>query len=102
MGEPTGTSAQQDAGSRDVSLVDDGIIGGTETGRIPLGDEEFREDHIRPDSGYGMKTMKALGIQSRLRKMVYPASSIPRRTMNARGEVHVKCLAEVPVRSHRR
>ncbi|KAL8747736.1 MAG: hypothetical protein Q9190_000435 [Brigantiaea leucoxantha] len=56
----------------------------------------FWEDHIRVDSWHGLKSLQPLGSPNRLRRIVYPASSALRRKMNARKEVQVKSMNEIP------
>ncbi|KAL8763525.1 MAG: hypothetical protein Q9194_007321 [Teloschistes cf. exilis] len=58
--------------------------------------KNFWEDQIRVDPWHGLKTLQPMGGPNRLRKVVYPASSALRRKMNARPEVNVKSLDEVP------
>lgn len=56
----------------------------------------FWEDHLRVDPWHGLKAYQPLGSSNRLRKVVYPASSALRRKMNAREEVNVKTVSEIP------
>lgn len=56
----------------------------------------FWEDHLRVDPWHGLKAYQPLGGSNRLRKVVYPASSALRRKMNARDEVRVKTISEIP------
>ncbi|KAL8957975.1 MAG: hypothetical protein Q9193_004879, partial [Seirophora villosa] len=58
--------------------------------------KNFWEDQIRVDPWHGLETLRPLGGPNRLRRIVYPASSALRRKMNARPEVNVKSMAEVP------
>lgn len=57
----------------------------------------FWEDHLRVDPWHGLKAYQPLGGSNRLRKVVYPASSALRRKMNAREEINVKAISEIPV-----
>ncbi|KAL9002157.1 MAG: hypothetical protein Q9188_004906 [Gyalolechia gomerana] len=58
--------------------------------------KNFWEDQIRVDPWHGLKTLQPMGSPNRLRRIVYPASSALRRKMNARPEVNVKSMAELP------
>ncbi|KAI9714353.1 MAG: hypothetical protein M1820_000314 [Bogoriella megaspora] len=56
----------------------------------------FWEDHIRVDPWHGLKSFQPLGSSNRLRKALYPHSSALRRKMNARKEINVKSINEIP------
>ncbi|KAL9084190.1 MAG: hypothetical protein Q9165_008176 [Trypethelium subeluteriae] len=56
----------------------------------------FWEDHIRVDPWHGLKSLQPLGSPNRLRRVVYPASSNLRHKMNARKEINVKSIDEIP------
>ncbi|MCJ1369450.1 hypothetical protein MMC20_000661 [Loxospora ochrophaea] len=58
--------------------------------------KSFWEDHLRVDPWHGLKSLQPLGSPNRLRRVVYPRSSALRRKMNARAEIHVKTIEEVP------
>ncbi|KAK9415315.1 putative Catalase-like domain-containing protein [Seiridium unicorne] len=57
----------------------------------------FWEDHMRIDPWHGLVKLQPLGGSNRLRRKLYPASSALRRKMNARKEIHVKSIEEIPV-----
>lgn len=54
------------------------------------------EDHIRVDPWHGLVAYQPLGSPNRLRRVVYPASSALRRKINARKEIQVKSIDEIP------
>ncbi|KAF2233786.1 heme-dependent catalase [Viridothelium virens] len=56
----------------------------------------FWEDHIRVDPWHGLKSLQPLGSPNRLRRVVYPASSSLRHKMNARKEINVENIDEIP------
>ncbi|KAI1259279.1 catalase-like domain-containing protein [Xylariaceae sp. FL1019] len=56
----------------------------------------FWEDHMRVDPWHGLETFRPLGSSNRLRKALYPASSALRRKLNAREEIHVTSIAQIP------
>ncbi|OTA98477.1 hypothetical protein M426DRAFT_109669 [Hypoxylon sp. CI-4A] len=56
----------------------------------------FWEDHMRLDPWHGLVTLQPLGSTNRLRRVLYPASSALRRKMNARLEIDVKSIDEIP------
>ncbi|MCJ1390109.1 hypothetical protein MMC18_009096 [Xylographa bjoerkii] len=58
--------------------------------------KSFWEDHIRVDPWHGLKDLQPLGSSNRLRRVVYPASSVLRRRMNGRKEIHVKSIDDLP------
>ncbi|KAI9717466.1 MAG: hypothetical protein M1828_007165 [Chrysothrix sp. TS-e1954] len=58
--------------------------------------KSFWEDHMRVDPWHGLKAYQPLGSPNRLRKVVYPASSVLRRRMNGRKEINVNSIDEVP------
>ncbi|MCJ1403070.1 hypothetical protein MMC11_006293 [Xylographa trunciseda] len=70
--------------------------------RIPKQDsfnyelKSFWEDHMRVDPWHGLKALQPLGSSNRLRRVVYPASSVLRRRMNGRKEIHVKSIDDLP------
>ncbi|KAI0146730.1 catalase-like domain-containing protein [Pestalotiopsis sp. NC0098] len=57
----------------------------------------FWEDHMRIDPWHGLVKLQPLGGSNRLRRKLYPASSALRRKMNARKEINVRSLEEIPV-----
>ncbi|KAF2142610.1 uncharacterized protein K452DRAFT_350914 [Aplosporella prunicola CBS 121167] len=56
----------------------------------------FWEDHLRMDPWHGLVSLRPLGSSNRVRRGVYPASSVLRRHMNGRKEVNVKSIDEIP------
>ncbi|KAI0175992.1 catalase-like domain-containing protein [Hypoxylon sp. FL1284] len=60
--------------------------------------KSFWEDHMRVDPWHGLVTLQPLGSSNRLRRVLYPASSALRRKMNARQEINVKSIDEIPDR----
>ncbi|KAI1390101.1 catalase-like domain-containing protein [Hypoxylon trugodes] len=56
----------------------------------------FWEDHIRLDPWHGLIALQPLGSSNRLRRVLYPASSALRRKMNARQEINIKTIGEIP------
>ncbi|TGO89068.1 hypothetical protein BPOR_0127g00240 [Botrytis porri] len=56
----------------------------------------FWEDHMRLDPWCGLKSFQPLGSSNRLRKVVYPASSLFRRKMNGRQELDVNNIDSIP------
>ncbi|KAF2100631.1 heme-dependent catalase [Rhizodiscina lignyota] len=56
----------------------------------------FWQDHMRVDQWHGLKSLQPLGSSNRLRRVVYPASSKLRRTINGRKEINVKEINEIP------
>ncbi|KAF2732428.1 heme-dependent catalase [Polyplosphaeria fusca] len=56
----------------------------------------FWEDHIRVDPWLGLESFRPLGGSNRLRRVVYPRSSALRRKMNAKKEIFVKSIDEIP------
>lgn len=56
----------------------------------------FWEDHIRVDPWHGPIAYQPLGSPNRLRRVVYPASSALRRKINARKEINVCSIDEIP------
>lgn len=49
------------------------------------------------DPWHGLKAYQPLGGSNHLRRVVYPASSALRRKMNAREEINVKKIGDIPV-----
>ncbi|KAI8960764.1 catalase-like domain-containing protein [Daldinia sp. FL1419] len=58
--------------------------------------KSFWEDHMRLDPWHGLVTLQPLGSSNRLRRVLYPASSALRRKMNARQEISVQNIDEIP------
>lgn len=58
--------------------------------------KSFWEEHIRVDPFLGLESFRPLGGSNRLRRVVYPRSSQLRRKMNAKPEIHVKDIGEIP------
>jgi len=56
----------------------------------------FWEDHMRLDPWHGLKSLQPLGSINRTRKVVYQASSVFRRKVNARDEVTLEEISQVP------
>ncbi|KAI2618353.1 catalase-like domain-containing protein [Hypoxylon sp. NC1633] len=56
----------------------------------------FWEDHMRVDPWHGLIALQPLGSTNRLRRVLYPASSALRRKMNARQEINIKNIEEIP------
>ncbi|KAI1765286.1 catalase-like domain-containing protein [Hypoxylon sp. FL1150] len=56
----------------------------------------FWEDHMRVDPWHGLETLQPLGSTNRLRRVLYPASCALRRKMNARQEINVRSIDEIP------
>ncbi len=56
----------------------------------------FWEDHMRLDPWHGVYEHQPLGSINRLRKGVYEASSVMRRKLNAKQEVTVMHIDEIP------
>jgi hypothetical protein len=56
----------------------------------------FWEDRMRLDPWMGLKSLQPLGSANRLRRRVYPRSSVLRRMMNATTAVDVKSLSDLP------
>ncbi|KAI1641770.1 catalase-like domain-containing protein [Daldinia loculata] len=54
------------------------------------------KDHTRLDPRHGLLTLQPLGSSNRLRRVLYPASSALRRKMNARQEISVRSIDEIP------
>ncbi|KAN0108115.1 Catalase-like domain containing protein [Hyaloscypha variabilis] len=54
------------------------------------------EDHIRLDPWHGLKNLQPLGSSNRLRRIVYPASAALRHKMNARKEINVTSIDQIP------
>jgi len=58
--------------------------------------KSFWEEHIRVDPFLGLESFRPLGGSNRLRRVVYPRSSQLRRKLNAKPEIHVKDIGEIP------
>ncbi|MCJ1325949.1 hypothetical protein MMC10_002612 [Thelotrema lepadinum] len=58
--------------------------------------KSFWEDYMRVDPWHGLVSLQPLGSPNRLRRVVHPASSKLRRTLNGKKEIHVRTLDEIP------
>jgi len=56
----------------------------------------FWEDHIRLDPWHGPKSLQPLGSSNRLRRIVYPAIAALRHKMNARKEINMTSIDQIP------
>lgn len=57
--------------------------------------KQFWEDHMRLDPWLGLTDLQPLGGVNRLRRVLYPASSRLRRSVNGVTEVHVRSLQDL-------
>ncbi|KAF2704871.1 heme-dependent catalase [Pleomassaria siparia CBS 279.74] len=58
--------------------------------------KSFWEEHVRVDPWLGLESFRPLGGSNRLRRIVYPRSSQLRRKLNAKKEIHVSSINEIP------
>ncbi|KAF2424808.1 heme-dependent catalase [Tothia fuscella] len=56
----------------------------------------FWEENLRVDPWLGLKKFQPLGSSNRLRRSLYPVSAGLRRKMNAKEEIHVTTISELP------